>query len=272
MEMEYRRAGPGGAIGKEPRFTVLSKAKSPERPSNLAVMRPVALACLLALAIAAPTRAREPAPPRSYLLFIDDLHLDFRQTPRTRSVMQRLIKAIAQDGGLWSVATTGTSSLTIRPTRDMTAVAASVARMTGNGLKPADQLGPQAAPELRRRAALAYATAVEAIDRLAAASNGAPITVFYVSDGYDTRTVPRPKEVIDAATRARAIIVAIRPARIDWGAPVGVPSNEWAAYDAAADQAMSALATETGGTTVLTREAVDAMVPPLRLAPAPPAQ
>ncbi len=235
-------------------------------------MRPAALACFLALSIAAPARAQEPAPPRSYLLFIDDLHLDFRQTPRTRSVMQRFIKARAHDGGLWSVATTGTSSLTIRPTRDITAVAASVARMTGNGLKPGARLGPQAAPELRRRAALAYATAVEAIEQLATASNGAPITVFYASDGYDTRTVPRPKEVIEAATRARATIVAIRPARIELFSPAGVPPNEWAAYDAAAGEAMSALATETGGTTVLTREEMDAMAPRPRLPPAPPAQ
>jgi len=272
MAKEYCRPGRGGAIGKEPRFTVLSKAKLPARPSNLAVMRPVALACLLALAIAVPARAQEPAPPRSYLLFIDDLHLEFRQTPRTRAVMQRAIKALARDGGLWSVATTGTSSLTVGPTRDVTVVNSSVSRILGNRLKASERLGPQAAPELRRRAALAYATAVEAIDRLATASNGAPITVFYVSDGYDTRTVPRPNEVIEAATRARAIIVAIRPGRIEWGSPAGAPSNEWTAYDAAAGEAMSALATETGGTAVLTREEMDAMFPGPRRLPAPPAQ
>ena len=235
-------------------------------------MRPVALACLLALAIAAPARAQEPAPPRSYLLFIDDLHLEFRHTPRTRSVMQRALEALARDGGLWSVATTGTSSLTVGPTRDVTVVDSSVSRILGNSLKASERLGPQAAPELRRRAALAYATAVEAIDRLATASNGAPITVFYVSDGYDTRTVPRPQTVIEAATRARAIIVAIRPARIELDSPSGVPSNEWTAYDAAAGEAMSALATETGGTTVLTRDEVDAMFPRPRRLPAPPAQ
>ena len=147
MAMEYRRAGPGGAIGKEPRFTVLSKAKPPERPSNLAVMRPVALACLLALAVAAPAHAQEPAPPRSYLLFIDDLHLDFRQTPRTRAVMQRALKALARDGGLWSRRDHGHVEPDggAHPRRDGGGLV-SQPNPQGTALKASDRLGPRRRP------------------------------------------------------------------------------------------------------------------------------
>jgi hypothetical protein len=54
--------------------------------------------------------AQTPDPPRAFLLFIDDLHLDFRDTPRTRAVMQQLLRDVAREGDIWVVTTTGTSS------------------------------------------------------------------------------------------------------------------------------------------------------------------
>ena len=66
-------------------------AKPRFRPSNVAAMRAVPIALLAALALAAtPLNGQTPDPPRAFLLFIDDLHLDFRETPRTRALMQRL--------------------------------------------------------------------------------------------------------------------------------------------------------------------------------------
>ena len=48
---------------------------------------------------------------RVFLIFIDDLHLDFRQTPRTRQLLKDMLKNLIHDGDMFGITTTGTSSL-----------------------------------------------------------------------------------------------------------------------------------------------------------------
>jgi hypothetical protein len=93
---------------------------------------------LLALAVVVATAAsglvaHEPAP-RAFLLFIDDLDLDFRQTPRTRQLMKNVFTRLAGQGDTWSVVTTGTSSLRIQAASDLAALAATtINRVTETG-------------------------------------------------------------------------------------------------------------------------------------------
>ena len=238
-------------------------AKTRCRPSNVAVMRAVTIALLAALA-ATPLNSQTPDPPRAFLLFIDDLHLDFRETPRTRALMQRLLRQVAREGDTWAVVTTGASSVNLAPTKDLTTLNPIVSRVTGNALKPSERIvAPQAShgvSEMRNRADVAYATAVRAVEGFAAAVPGAALTVFYVSAGYDTRAVPGPQPLLDAAKRARATVIAVRPGSSDDQAPAGVPDAEWRAFLEAAQASLRTLALETGGTTVFAPEDVDPML------------
>src|SRR5262245_57384825 len=138
MGMEYRRRRWAMQRRKQRAFTILRRpVRGVGRPTFS--MPAVAITLMAALA-ATPLHAQTPDPPRAFLLFIDDLHLDFRQTPRTRALVQRMLRDVARDGDIWAVATTGTSSLYVAPTRDQTALKTAVTRVTGNGLKPEERL------------------------------------------------------------------------------------------------------------------------------------
>ncbi len=53
-----------------------------------------------------------------FLIFIDDLHLDFRMTPRTRDLMKRMLKNLVHDGDMFGIVSTGTSSISEQLTYD----------------------------------------------------------------------------------------------------------------------------------------------------------
>jgi hypothetical protein len=48
---------------------------------------------------------------RVFLIFIDDLHLDFRSTPKTRELLKKIGKDLIHDGDMFGIVTTGTSSI-----------------------------------------------------------------------------------------------------------------------------------------------------------------
>jgi hypothetical protein len=208
--------------------------------------RLMALAIVMATAVQAPG-AQTPGA-RTFLIVVDELHLDFRQTPRTRKLMQDLLAGLAREGDVWSVVTTGSSSLRLSPTTDMATVRSSISRVVGDALKMSDQLAPTT-PEPQRRAEVAYEVAAGAIAQLAAVPNHGPLAVLYLSRGYDTRAVAPPSAVIDAAIRARARVIPIRP----WteGPPAAdVPQDVWEAYVTATQESLRSLAEQTGGAVV----------------------
>ena len=44
---------------------------------------------------------------RVFLLFIDDMHLDFRSTPRTRDLLKRMMRLLIHEGDMFGIVTTG---------------------------------------------------------------------------------------------------------------------------------------------------------------------
>lgn len=201
------------------------------------------MALAIVVAAAFPVSAAQEPRPRAYLLFVDDLHLDFRQTPRTRKLMQDTLARLAREGNVWALVTTGTSSLSIQPTTDPSAIRSAVSRVTGNALK-ADAAGT----ERRSRADVAYKTAADAITRMAAVPHEGALTVLYISAGYDTRIVDPPSAVVAAAARAGARVIPIHPG---FGEPAATVSpDEWKAYLTATQDSLRRLASETSGVTI----------------------
>jgi hypothetical protein len=236
----------------------------------MAVMSRVALA-LAAVTVftAAPAYAQTPERPLAFLLFVDNLHLDFRVTPRTRALMQRVLREVAREGDVWSVVTTGPSSLSVGPTKDLDVIREAVPRIVGTGLRPAERVSVAPGPvllELKHRADVAYAAAVTAIERLAAAAPGATLTVLYFSEGYDGRLVEGPRALVDAATRLGATVFAVRPSFIEPVPPADIRPAEWAAYVAATQETLHTLAAETGGFVALGPDDIDLLLQ--RVAPA----
>ncbi len=125
---------------------------------------------------------------RIFLFFVDDLHLTFRDTARTRDIFKRISKNLLHEGDMFGIVTTGPSSLSIQLTYDRKVLDEAIGRITGDGLKPSDILqqsqGPNGPQELRYRAHVAFSTAYDLMKNLEKVHNRRK-AVIYVSSGYD---------------------------------------------------------------------------------------
>jgi VWFA-related protein len=125
---------------------------------------------------------------RVFLIFIDDLHLDFRSTPRTRELLQKMLRNLIHEGDMFGIVTTGTSSISEQLTYDRQVLESAIKRVTGGGLRPEDVVkgmqSSQGPTELRYRAHVAFSTAYELMKNLEQLRNRRK-AVIYVSSGYD---------------------------------------------------------------------------------------
>jgi VWFA-related protein len=125
---------------------------------------------------------------RVFLLFVDDLHMDFQQTPRIRELFRKMLKNLIHDGDMWGMVSTGTSSISIDLTYDRALLDDAINRISGNGLKPTEiikgQEGADGPVELRYRAHVAFTTANQLMSNLEKLHNRRK-AVIWVSSGYD---------------------------------------------------------------------------------------
>jgi VWFA-related protein len=125
---------------------------------------------------------------RVFLIFIDDLHLAFDLTIRTRALMKELLTNLVHEGDMFGIVSTGTSSIAEDLTYDRQVLEAAVNRVQGGGLSVDDIIktrqGYQGNPELRYRAHVAFRTAYELMRNLEGLRNRRK-AVIYISSGYD---------------------------------------------------------------------------------------
>jgi VWFA-related protein len=135
-----------------------------------------------------PPRPTNDAAGRIFLIFVDDLHLDFRNTGRIRELFKKIAKELIHEGDMFGIVSTGPSSLSIDLTYDRKRLDQAITKITGSGLAPKDILdvpeGAQGPPEVRYRAHVAFSTANDIIAQLAQIHNRRKAFI-YVSNGYD---------------------------------------------------------------------------------------
>jgi VWFA-related protein len=135
-----------------------------------------------------PSRPRNDAAGRIFLIIVDDLHLDFRNTGRIRDLFKRVATTLVHEGDMFSIVSTGPSSLAIDPTYDRKILDDAIKKITGNGLKPSDIIqGPEGAEgptEVRYRAHVAFSTAYDILRQMERINNRRK-AVIWVSNGYD---------------------------------------------------------------------------------------
>ncbi len=133
-------------------------------------------------------RPRNDAAGRIFLIIVDDLHLDFRNTGRIRDLFKRISRTLVHEGDMFGIVSTGPSSLAIDLTYDRKILDEAIKRITGNGLKPSDiiqgQDGPQGPSEVRYRAHVAFSTARDIVTQLERITNRRK-AVVWVSNGFD---------------------------------------------------------------------------------------
>ena len=118
----------------------------------------------------------------TWLVFVDDLHLDFRNTGRLRDLLGLVSSEVIQEGDRFAVRFSGASMLSVEITQDRTLLAPAIKRASGGALKISD-LERGGRSEAWYRAIVALAMAREAIRVLAHAPAGRR-GLIYVSNGY----------------------------------------------------------------------------------------
>lgn len=135
-----------------------------------------------------PSRPANDDAGRVFIIFIDDLHLDFRNTGRIRDLFKRISQELIHEGDMFGILSTGPSSLAINLTRDRRRLDEAMKKISGAGLAPKDILdvpeGSQGPPEVRHRAHVAFSTAADMMRQLESVHNRRKAFV-YVSNGYD---------------------------------------------------------------------------------------
>ena len=134
------------------------------------------------------SRPRNDTAGRIFLIIVDDLHLDFRNTGRIRDLFKRIAKTLVHEGDMFSIVSTGPSSLAIDPTYDRKVLDEAIKKITGNGLKPSDIIqgaeGADGPSEVRYRAHVAFSTAYDMLSQMERIANRRK-AVVWVSNGYD---------------------------------------------------------------------------------------
>jgi VWFA-related protein len=135
-----------------------------------------------------PSRPTNDAAGRIWLIFVDDLHLDFRNTGRIKDLFKKLSKELVHEGDMFGIVSTGPSSLAIDLTYDRKRLDEAIDKISGAGLKPNEildtPLGAEGPAEVRYRAHVAFDTAYGIMKTLEQVHNRRKAFV-YVSNGYD---------------------------------------------------------------------------------------
>lgn len=139
------------------------------------------------------TRPPTDASGRVFLIFIDDLHLDFRNTGRIRDLLKKVADTLIHDGDLFGIVSTGPSSIAVDMTYDRTRLHEAIKKVSGAGLKPDEIMqapeGAQGVAEIRHRAHTAFATMNDILKNLESVVDRRK-AVIYISNGYDFDPFP----------------------------------------------------------------------------------
>jgi VWFA-related protein len=135
-----------------------------------------------------PSKPTNDAAGRIWLIFVDDLHLDFRNTGRIKDLFKKISNELVHEGDMFGIVSTGPSSLAIDMTYDRRRLDEAIKKISGAGLAPRDILdvpqGQQGPPEVRYRAHVAFSTAYDIMGKLQQVHNRRKAFI-YVSNGYD---------------------------------------------------------------------------------------
>ena len=135
-----------------------------------------------------PQKPAADASGRIFLIFVDDLHMDFRNTGRIRDLFKKIQKELIHEGDMFGIVSSGPSSIAVDMTYDKKRLDEAINKIAGNGLKPSDIIdtpsGSQGPPEVRYRAHVAFSTVNDILKNLEQVRNRRKAFIW-VSEGYD---------------------------------------------------------------------------------------
>jgi VWFA-related protein len=183
-----------------------------------------------------PPRPSNDSSGRVFLIFVDDLHFEARQTPRVRALLTRIRHELVHPGDLVGMVSSGYSSISIDLTYDYKRLDEGIGKVMGAGLMPSEIIGgPEGAQgpvQVRHNVHAAFSTAYEILQKLEQVHNRRKAFI-YVSNGYDFD--PYAKSRAKAAADRFAGLGGQDSGQVPDRNPFGGGGNEFAAADLAAE-------------------------------------
>jgi hypothetical protein len=208
-----------------------------------------------ALMAARPESPSAAAEPIAWVVFVDDLHIDFRNTGRIRQLVQIFLNDIALEGDLVAIRTSGPSWV-LTGFSSAREVLPDSKKLTGGALLPNDITGLILRDEkevpFRASVALSHAAAAAALLSQVEPHRRAFV---YVSNGhgFDMKTMIEARALVHVARTNGIRIFTLDAASMDRLPPnyVIADARTWEAYKAAARESLRVLAEQGGGVSVL---------------------
>jgi VWFA-related protein len=205
-----------------------------------------------------PSRPAADTAGRIFLIFVDDLHLDFRNTGRIRELFKKIAQELIHEGDMFGILSTGPSSLAIDLTYDRRRLDEAIKKISGAGLAPKDILdvpeGQQGPPEVRHRAHVAFSTALDQMRAFEQVHNRRKAFI-YVSNGYDLDPFAktRAKNQLERYGMLRSSVDnADGSQQQDPNDPALKTGNQWAMADLVSELAELTRAANRANTTIYT--------------------
>jgi hypothetical protein len=121
--------------------------------------------------------------PVTWLIFVDDLHLNFRDMGLVRRLLTSIATDLMQDGDSFAVrSSTGRSDLSITLSSNRALLETKISKLSYGALELTDDFGPEANDEVQYRAKVAGSAAAELLNALARGTIGR-VGMLYISNG-----------------------------------------------------------------------------------------
>ena len=183
----------------------------------------------------------------AWVIFVDDLHLDFRHTGRIRNLLRTIVAQVVRDGDLVSVRASGPSAVASELTTELEALAPALKKVTGHGMRFGDIIRhPGERRDRAQQALAAAATAVAVLERVP----GNRKALIYVSNGYMAESRSEARALTATARRSGARIFSVDPRGLERNS-LDLDHPDWNSYHAETQQTLVSIAQEAGGVAVL---------------------
>jgi len=198
------------------------------------------------------TLARAPAG-IAWLIFVDDLHMDFRNTGRIREFLQFISGRLMRDEDVVVIRASGPSPVTMGATSDRAVIDAAIRKVSGAGLQPREisELAKDPVGEIDTRLALTFSSAATLLDTVPERRRA----VLYISNGYDSERGRTFASLFSrAAQQAQVQVFAVNASGLLDAAPMYDPrvdADLWKQMVASRRQSLRAIAEPTGGSAFL---------------------
>jgi VWFA-related protein len=202
-----------------------------------------------------PTRPTNDSSGRIFLIFLDDLHMTARDTPRVRDLLKKISGELVHEEDLFGIVSTGPSSIAVDMTYDRKRLDEAMNKITGAGLMPSDIIGApegsQGPPEVRHRAHVAFSTAYEVLQKLEQVHNRRKAFI-YISSGYDFDPFAKSRARASNERYSTMAGASRDSGQVPETNPFSKSGNEFAAADLAAELSELTREANRANTTIYT--------------------